>query len=74
MNTSSSTSSRISVLEIANRLAVGRTAVYEMLERNIIPNIRLGHRWIVTRYAYERWEQNCGTTPAVPMAPRETTG
>jgi excisionase family DNA binding protein len=69
-----STTSRISVLEIANRLAVGRTAVYEMLERNIIPNIRLGHRWIITRYAYEHWEQTCGTTTVVPMTPRETTG
>jgi excisionase family DNA binding protein len=53
-------SNRMSVPEIARRLSIGRLAVYEMLERGIIPGIRLGRRWIVTRHAYERWEQNCG--------------
>lgn len=54
-------SSRISVQEIAERLSIGRLAVYEMLERGIIPGIRLGRRWIVTRHAYEQWERTCGT-------------
>jgi excisionase family DNA binding protein len=53
-------SSRISVPEIAERLSIGRLAVYEMLERGIIPGIRLGRRWIVTRHAYEHWERTCG--------------
>jgi excisionase family DNA binding protein len=51
---------RITVSEIAARLAIGRAAVYQMLKRGVIPGIRLGRRWIVTRYAYERWEQTCG--------------
>jgi excisionase family DNA binding protein len=54
-------SSRISVPEIARRLKIGRLAVYEMLEKHIIPAIRLGRRWIVTRHAYEQWERTCGT-------------
>jgi excisionase family DNA binding protein len=54
-------SSRISVPEIARRLHIGRLAVYEMLEQGIIPGIRLGRRWIITRYAYEQWERTCGT-------------
>ena len=54
------TSSRITVPEIASRLSIGRVAVYGMLEHGIIPAIRVGRRWIVTRYAYERWERTCG--------------
>lgn len=53
-------SSRMSIPEIAKRLAVGRIAVYTMLEQGIIPAIRLGRRWIVTRHAFENWERTCG--------------
>jgi excisionase family DNA binding protein len=53
-------SSRISVPEIAQRLNVGRLAVYAMLEQGIMPGIRLGRRWIITRHAYEQWERTCG--------------
>jgi excisionase family DNA binding protein len=52
---------RISVAEIAKRLAIGRAAVYAMLEKRIIPAIRLGRRWLVTRHSYELWEQRCGS-------------
>jgi excisionase family DNA binding protein len=55
-----SPSSRISVLEIARRLNIGRLAVYSMLKQGIIPGVRLGRRWIVTRHAYEQWERTCG--------------
>ena len=54
-------SSRMSIPEIARRLAIGRVAVSAMLERGIIPAIRLGRRWIVTRQAFEIWERTCGT-------------
>jgi excisionase family DNA binding protein len=53
-------SSRISVPEIAQRLVVGRLAVYAMLEQGVMPGIRLGRRWIITRHAYEQWERTCG--------------
>ena len=53
-------SSRISVPEIARRLNIGRLAVYAMLEQGIMPGIRLGRRWIITRHAYEEWERTCG--------------
>ena len=53
-------SSRMSVEEIAQRLDIGRLAVYTMLERGIIPGIRPGRRWIITRHAYEQWERTCG--------------
>ena len=55
-----SPSSRISVLEIARRLNIGRLAVYSMLEQGIIPGVRLGRRWIITRQAYLTWESSCG--------------
>ena len=52
--------SRISVPEIARRLDIGRLAVYAMLEQGIMPGIRLGRRWLITRHAYEQWERTCG--------------
>jgi excisionase family DNA binding protein len=54
-------SDRISVPEIARRLEIGRLAVYALLEQGILPGIRLGRRWIITRSAYEQWERTCGT-------------
>jgi excisionase family DNA binding protein len=53
-------SGRISVPEIAQRLDIGRLAVYAMLEQRILPGIKLGRRWIITRHAYLQWERTCG--------------
>ena len=53
--------SRMSIPEIARRLAIGRLAVYTMLEQGLLPAIRVGRRWIVTRAAFEQWEKTCGT-------------
>jgi len=50
----------MTVEEIASRLDIGRLAVYAMLKQGIIPAIRLGRRWIVTRHAFENWERSCG--------------
>lgn len=55
---------RLSIPEIAERLRIGRTAVYNMLESGILPGIRVGRRWIVTRYAFEEWERTCGMRSA----------
>jgi excisionase family DNA binding protein len=41
-------------------LAVGQMAVYRMLEEKIIPAVRVGKRWVVTRKAFEKWEESCG--------------
>jgi excisionase family DNA binding protein len=54
------TSARITVEEIARRLQIGRLAVYTMLEQRILPGIRVGRKWIITRHAYEQWERTCG--------------
>jgi excisionase family DNA binding protein len=71
---------RMSILEIAARLEIGRLAVYRMLEERKLPGVRVGKRWIVTRKAFERWEAECGlmwneaqsgTSPA-PEVPSET--
>lgn len=62
-------SSRMSIPEIADRLSIGRIAVYTMLEQGIIPAIRLGRRWIVTRHAYERWERTCGMRTGLQPEP-----
>ena len=57
-------SNRMSVEEVARRLEIGRLAVYTMLEQGLLPGIRLGRRWIITRHAYEEWERTCGTRSA----------
>lgn len=57
-------SSRISIKEIAEDLEFGKMAVYEMLETGILPGIRVGKQWLVTRQAYEQWKQTCGTLPS----------
>lgn len=54
------TSARITVEEIARRLQIGRPAVYAMLEQRIVPGIRVGRKWIITRQAYGQWERTCG--------------
>jgi excisionase family DNA binding protein len=51
---------RLSVREIAKRLGLGERAIYAMLEQKIIPGIRIGQRWLITRHAYGIWEQTCG--------------
>jgi excisionase family DNA binding protein len=58
---------RISIPEIAARLSIGRLAVYSMLERGMLPGLRLGRRWIVTRHAYDQWELTCGMRPALDL-------
>ena len=63
-------SSRISVGEVARRLHIGRPAVYSMLEQGIIPGIRLGRRWIITRLAFEQWERTCGTRVGAGLQPQ----
>ena len=68
-----STNSRISIPEIAQRLSIGRLAVYAMLEQGMLPGIRLGRRWIVTRHAYHEWERTCGT-PATTGFERNVGG
>lgn len=60
---------RLTVEEIAARLGIGRISVYALLERGIIPAVRLGKRWIVTRQAYERWEATCGAGPSQAGSP-----
>lgn len=63
MTVDNTTRTRITIPEICERLAIGRPSVYRMLESGVIPAIRIGKRWIVTRYAYERWEKTCGLRP-----------
>ena len=61
------TSARLSVEYVARRLDIGRLAVSKMLEQGLLPGIRIGHRWLITRHAYENWEKTCG----LPLPDRE---
>ena len=51
------------------RVEIGRLAVYSMLEQGIIPSVRVGGRWIITRHAYEQWERTCGTRSGTGLSP-----
>jgi hypothetical protein len=48
------------IMEARRADAIGRLAVYAMLEHGILPGIRLGRRWNITRYAYAQSERTCG--------------
>jgi excisionase family DNA binding protein len=58
--------STLTVSEIAADLGLGRVKIYAMLQSNVIPNIRVGRTWIVTRNAYEAWKSTCGMPTAAP--------
>jgi excisionase family DNA binding protein len=70
-NSSDAQRNRMSVPEIAQRLDIGRLAVYTMLEQRILPGVRLGRRWIITRHAYEQWERTCGLRPETGLHPTQ---
>jgi len=60
-------STRITAREIMKRLKIGDRAVYAMLDSGMIPAVRIGRRWIISRHAYEEWERTFGTKDA-PVA------
>ena len=57
----------ISVPEISERLGICEETVYEMLRDGSIPNMRYGRRFIISRFAYERWEANIGEKVPAPV-------
>jgi len=50
----------ITIPEIADRLDVCEETVYDLCKRHIIPSIRPGRRFIISRFAYEKWEATIG--------------
>ena len=60
-------SNRMTVKEVAKRLSRSRMAVYAMLEQKVLPGVRVGRRWIITRQAFERWERTCGVRGEAPV-------
>ena len=50
----------ITIPEIAERLDVCEETVYDMCKRHVIPSIRPGRRFIISRAAYEKWEATIG--------------
>ncbi len=51
---------RLTVAEICRDLGFNRSRVYKLLEDEVIPNVRLGRSWLITREAYEQWKRTCG--------------
>ena len=67
MKSNGNGSARILVPEICDRLQLGRRAVYGLLEAKIIPSIRVGVRWVISRRAYEEWERSFGKHNAIAL-------
>lgn len=57
----------ITVPEISQRLRVCEETVYELLKKHEIPNLRHGHRFIVSRAAYLHWEATIGVLGVVDI-------
>ena len=60
----------ITVPEICERLGICEETIYEMLRSHEIPNIRYGHRFIISRAAFERWEATIGEGVPASGAPQ----
>ena len=63
----------VTVREISERLGICEETVYDMLRGQVIPNIRYGRRFIISRDAYQRWEASIGETKAPAMAATSVT-
>ena len=50
----------LSVKQVARKLGIGINQAYEACEQNMIPCIRFGRRWIISRVAFENWLSTCG--------------
>jgi len=72
--TATATPARITVQEIAGRLAMGKESVYRLLDRGEIPAIRHGRSWLISRSAYERWEQSFGSRGQGSAEPQAAPG
>jgi excisionase family DNA binding protein len=61
----------ITVPEISERIGICEETIYEMLRSRVIPNIRYGRRFIISRNAFERWEATIGeqVQPSVSKEP-----
>jgi excisionase family DNA binding protein len=64
---------RLTLDEIAEHLSLGKATVYAMLNQHIIPAIKVGKRWIVTRHAFEEWEKTCGKEAIVANGENKLT-
>lgn len=51
---------RVTVREISQDLGISSLRVRVLLRDSVIPNVRLGRDFLVTREAYEQWKRTCG--------------
>jgi len=50
----------MSMYEVADRLGIGLNHAYSACKKGLIPNIRIGKRYIIPRAAYLDWIATCG--------------
>lgn len=48
------------VKEVKEMLGIGENKAYEMVQCGIIPNIKMGKRYIIPKVAFDNWLANCG--------------
>ncbi len=50
----------LTVKEAAIRLGIGLNQAYEACQRQQIPCVRFGRRWLIPTEAFENWLSTCG--------------
>jgi len=53
-------SSRLSVHEICKDLGICKKHVYALLDKQVIPCVRIGRSYLITKEAYQEWKKRCG--------------
>ena len=48
------------VLEVADKMGLNRSATYEALKRGEIPHLRIGRLRIIPRQAFDSWWNSAG--------------
>lgn len=64
----------LTVPEIAERLGICEPKLYQMLADGMIPHVRHRRKYIVSRAAFEKWEQSLGERGTIVSLGPSTNG
>lgn len=57
----------LTVVEVGRLLGVSRPKLMQLLRDGVVPNVKHGRKYIITRQAFERWQGECGLTGKVRL-------
>lgn len=50
----------MTVLEVCKEVGRSRPFVTKLLNKKVIPNVKVGRSYIITRHAFAEWQRTCG--------------